>query len=69
MHYSLGLDGDVYINIYNSSGELVRSVINGPGKVGKYSKEINISDLSSGSYIITMRIGPFETKQQLVIIK
>ena len=69
LHYSLGLDADVFINIYNSSGELVCSVINGPGKVGKYSKEINISDLSSGSYIITMRSGPFETKQQLVIIK
>ena len=69
VNYSLGLDGDVIINLYNTAGELVRQIVNDSETAGQYSKTVNVSDLGSGSYVIIMKSGPYETKQSLIIVK
>ena len=69
INYSLGQSGDVNINIYNTVGELVKEVVNSSETAGEYSKTVNISDLVSGTYIITMKSRAYETQQQLMIVK
>ncbi|MBQ6269302.1 MAG: T9SS type A sorting domain-containing protein [Bacteroidetes bacterium] len=69
INYSLGQSGDVNINIYNTAGELVKEVVNNSETAGEYSKTVNISDLVSGTYIITMKSRAYETQQQLMIVK
>ncbi|MBR3091037.1 MAG: T9SS type A sorting domain-containing protein, partial [Bacteroidetes bacterium] len=69
INYSLGQSGDVKINIYNTAGELVKEVVNNSETAGEYSKTVNISDLVSGTYIITMKSRAYETQQQLMIVK
>ena len=69
INYTLGQAGDVNINIYNTAGELVKEVVNSSETAGQYSRTVNISDLVSGTYIITMKSRAYETQQQLMIVK
>lgn len=69
INYSLGLDCNVSINIFNSEGKLVNNLVSESQKAGKYTKNIDVSELASGTYIITMKTGVFETKQSFVIVK
>jgi hypothetical protein len=67
--YGIGLDGDATIEIYNSNGELVKSILNGYAKVGEYTANTDISNFSSGAYTIILKAGLFEEKQKLIIVK
>ena len=69
INYSIGLDCNVSINIFNSEGKLVHNLVSESQKAGKYAKNIDVSELASGTYIITMKTGVFETKQSFVIVK
>jgi hypothetical protein len=67
--YDIGLDGEATIEIYNSNGELVKSVLNNYVKVGKYTAKTDISNFSSGAYTIILKAGQFEETQKLIIVK
>jgi hypothetical protein len=67
--YSVGFDASTTIEIYNLSGSLVKNVYNGLQKKGEYTTNVNISDLSSGSYTIIMKCGPYEKTQSLILTK
>jgi len=67
--YSVGFDAETTIQIYNSNGDLVRTVFDGQQKEGKHSENVNVSDLASGAYSIIMISGPFEERQALIIVK
>ncbi|MCX6153354.1 MAG: choice-of-anchor D domain-containing protein [Candidatus Kapabacteria bacterium] len=68
--YGVGLeDVQTSIKIFNASSEMVKEVYNGISKSGKFEKEVNVSDLSSGVYFIVMESGPFKDMKRIVIRK
>lgn len=69
INYSIGLDAQTTINIFNSNGDLVKVAIDEYQKTGIYTTDINISDLATGVYQITITSGPFEATQPLVIVR
>ena len=67
--YSIGLNGNTTLEIYNSNGELVKPILNGYAKIGKYTANVDVSDLASGAYTIVLKSEQFEETQKLIIIK
>ena len=57
------------IYIYNSYGELVKTIVNQELPEGIYSSAININDLSPGVYFLSMQAGIFKDARNLVITK
>lgn len=69
IEFGVGLDGQTNIVIYNSIGQLVKTIMDDNLKSGNYKINIDLSDLSSGVYYIIMKSGPFIETKQLVISK
>ena len=69
LEFSVALDGQTNIAIYNSLGEMVSELINGNMKAGNYVVDLPVSTLSSGVYLIKMQSGPFAESTQMVIAK
>jgi hypothetical protein len=69
--YGVGIDDHLTLDIYNSTGKLVKSIFNGPAKIGTHKATTDISDFSSGAYTIIMRCtaSQFETSTKLIILK
>ncbi|MPN05471.1 hypothetical protein SDC9_152722 [bioreactor metagenome] len=67
--YSIGFDASTNLYIYNSTGELVKTIFEGDQRGGVHTSSVDISNLGSGSYSIIMKSGPFENKQSLIILR
>jgi hypothetical protein len=68
VNYSVGFDVDTKLVIYNSNGEIVKTLVDEFKASGKHTATANVSNLSSGAYTIKMKSGPFEPKEQNLII-
>ena len=67
--FSLKTTGNVRINIYDILGKEISSVINNQYvESGQYTKEINISDLSSGLYKIVLITSDGEVINKNIVI-
>jgi hypothetical protein len=55
--YTLNSNEEVSIDIYNSIGELVKSVIKGEHTPGKYEQSIDLAPISAGTYFIKVNMG------------
>lgn len=69
IEFGVGLDGQTNIDIYNSIGQLVKTVMDENLRSGKYKLNVDLSDLSSGVYYIIMKSGPYVESKQLIISK
>jgi len=67
--FSVGLETQTDIRIYNSKSELVATPISNVLQVGEYSVRIPIENLPSGVYFYEMTSGPFKEVKKLIIQK
>ncbi len=68
-NFTMGLEVDAKIEVYNSSSELVKLVSNKNYTVGKHTEFVETSDLGSGVYFVRITAGPFTSTERLVIAK
>ncbi|MCK5742677.1 MAG: choice-of-anchor D domain-containing protein [Chlorobi bacterium] len=69
INFSIGLETQTTIEIYNSAGELVAKPIDKILTSGQYSVNVPVSDLPSGTYRVVLRSGPFTEQQSMIIVK
>jgi hypothetical protein len=69
INYNVPKEGNVSLKIYNSLGELVKSLINADQKAGAYSVTFDGAGLSSGIYFYTLEASGFVGTKRMVLIK
>ncbi|MDA3842913.1 MAG: hypothetical protein PF588_00915 [Candidatus Kapabacteria bacterium] len=69
INFSIGLETQTTIEIYNSAAELVARPIDKVLTSGQYSVNVPVSDLPSGTYRVVLRSGPFTEQQSMIIVK
>mgnify|MGYP000880018785 CR=1 FL=1 len=71
LNYSIGLDGQTTISIYNAMGQKVATLVDQQQKAGAYSVAFDTDglQLSSGTYTCKIESGPYMDIQQLIIAK
>lgn len=67
--YSVAFDSFVNISIYNTNGELVKTIVNENKASGLYSNFVDVTDIPSGVYICKMISGIYTESQIFVIYK
>jgi len=67
--YSVGLEAQTVISLYNTNGQKVMTFVNEVLKPGDYNLVINIDELglSNGTYLYKFESGPYNETKQLVI--
>ncbi|MDA3884511.1 MAG: T9SS type A sorting domain-containing protein [Candidatus Delongbacteria bacterium] len=64
-----GYSDNVKLQIFNTKGELVRTLVNEKKSSGKHSVEFNASDLNSGMYFYTLRTLNSVTTKKMILLK
>lgn len=67
--YNLKESGYVTINVYNSLGQLVRSLVNLDQNPGDYRVIFDARDLSSGTYYYSIKVNNFSTTRKMLLLK
>jgi uncharacterized membrane protein len=67
--FTLPLDSDINLSVYNSLGEKVAELINGNKIAGTYNIEFNGEELSSGIYLYRLETGNFISSKKMILIK
>lgn len=62
LEYNLPIAGKVTIQVYNSLGQLVKSVVNANQNAGNYSIRMDSNDLMPGIYIAKLRLTNLNTE-------
>ena len=69
INFSLPKSGDVTLVVFDASGKLVETILQGYRLAGSYETEFNASGLASGVYFYTLRAGEFTETKKMVIVK
>lgn len=69
LEFAIGFDCNTLIEIYNSNGDLVRTLVNNVKDKGYYTLNFDVRNLSSGVYHIRINSGPYQETQKLVITR
>ena len=67
--FSLKDEGKVSLNVYNYTGQLVKTLLNGQIESGYHTIEFNASQLSSGVYYYTLKIDTKKFTKKMLMIK
>jgi hypothetical protein len=67
--YSIGISTNTIIELYNSMGQKVHTLLEGHVKEGSYQLSINAHTLPAGMYTCIMKSGPYSNQVQLIIAK
>ena len=67
--YSIPQDGFVTLDVFNSLGEKVASLVYGMKVAGNYEINFNASDLASGIYFYKLQAGSFIETKKMILIK
>lgn len=67
--FSLPKDGFVSLKIYDITGAVVQTYLDGFVKAGTYHAEIDGSNLSSGVYFYTLKTNDFLQTKKMILIK
>lgn len=67
--YVLPQTSNVHIQLFNMSGQLVRTLVNEQQAEGRYALEVDVSDLSSGVYIYRMIVDDFADSKKMMLVK
>jgi hypothetical protein len=67
--YEIPKDGIVSLKIYDVLGRLVKTLVNGEMKAGKYKIQFYASDLPSGVYLYRMKTENFSSVKKLILLK
>jgi hypothetical protein len=69
INYSVGSNSPVVINVYNTLGETVGTVVNGVQHIGSQTATFNASKLANGIYYIKMQAGEFSAMKTMIVSK
>jgi hypothetical protein len=69
LKYSVGFKCDTRIEVINSNGEIVKTILNGDLAPGNYEQFVMVSDLSTGIYLIRMNSGPYNSTVNMILAK
>jgi hypothetical protein len=69
LYYSIGISAKTDVRLYNSYGELIKIISDDYKTAGKYYSDMDITELSSGIYFVTMKSGPYINKVKFVVNK
>ncbi len=64
-----GYYDNVKLQIFNTKGELVETLVNKKQNSGKYSVEFNASDLNSGMYFYSLKTLNSSTTKKMILLK
>jgi len=67
--YTLGSAASVAIEVRSILGQQVMRWEEGLLEAGSYRKGIDLSNLTAGSYIVTLRAGDYVASEQMVVVK
>ncbi len=67
--YSIPVDGLVTLNIYNTLGEKIKTLISQVQKAGNYEVSFDASKLASGVYIYRLESGNFSSVKKMILNK
>jgi hypothetical protein len=67
--YSIPLQGEVTLRVYDITGRLVVNLVNENQKAGVYEAGFNASNLSSGVYIYRLTSGNYTDTKKMILIK
>jgi hypothetical protein len=69
INYSVAQEGLVKLNVYNSIGSNVATLVNENKPAGHYSIQFNGSSLASGIYLYRLESGNFSADKKLILLK
>ena len=69
IHYSLADDATVRLSVFNSMGQLVRVLQDGPQTAGAHEATLDGSRLASGLYVYRLEAGAFTAQQKMILVK
>jgi hypothetical protein len=69
LSYSVPENQEVTLNVYNTSGQLVRTLVNGMVERGEHKVVFDASDLASGVYVYTLKSATQSAMHKMVLVK
>ncbi|HDZ10658.1 MAG TPA: T9SS type A sorting domain-containing protein, partial [Bacteroidetes bacterium] len=69
IEYSLSKSGFVALNIYNTLGQKVKSLVNKKQSAGKHFIRLSAEDLSSGIYFYQIKSGSYSQIKKMILLK
>lgn len=70
IEYSLPVEGNVTLKIFNLLGEEVRTLVNNEQKsAGKYSVTFDAANLATGIYIYRLQVSDFSSNKKMILLK
>jgi Mg-chelatase subunit ChlD len=67
LEYSIGLSSNTIIELYNSMGQKVHTLLEGHVKEGAYQLSIDAQQMPAGVYTCILKSGPFTDQVQFII--
>ncbi|MBN2788902.1 MAG: T9SS type A sorting domain-containing protein, partial [Candidatus Delongbacteria bacterium] len=69
INFSLATAGNVQMNVYNFSGQLVNSLVDGQMSAGYHTVNFDASNLSAGVYYYTLEADNKVMTNKMVLVK
>jgi len=69
IEFDLPIASDVMIDVYNTAGQKVQTLMNKRMTAGNYEIEFNAANLSSGVYFYRIQAGEFQDMKKMILIK
>jgi len=69
INFSLPVEGFVTLDVYNSIGQKVATLVNETKTAGTYAVDFNASDLTSGIYFYKISSGNFTETKKMILLK
>ena len=69
INFSLPVEGFVTLDVYNSIGQKVATLVNETKTAGTYAVNFNASDLTSGIYFYKISSGNFSETKKMILLK
>ncbi len=67
--YSVPVESNVNISLYNVLGELIKTLVDKDLKPGNYEYKLNASDLSSGVYLYRLVAGEYTETRKMILLR
>ncbi|MES2765870.1 MAG: T9SS type A sorting domain-containing protein [Bacteroidota bacterium] len=67
--YSVGVEGDIIIEIYNQRGELLKTLLKAKQKPGIFKERIDAKELPAGAYLIKLSTLQLTKTKMFVIVR
>ncbi|MCO5251038.1 MAG: hypothetical protein M9949_06410 [Candidatus Kapabacteria bacterium] len=68
LNYTVAIESQTQVRVYNSTGELVETIADNVLKKGFYTHLIDLSRYSGGMYFVTMSSGPYTAVRKFFVI-